>query len=765
MESHSSFGLTWHLLCSPLGLGFLLTVLGTPRVLAFDIEPRMTFEQGRRAAAFQLDNLRHLRLRDQRPTPDFVRRYNRLATAAAEAEVLADQQKTGRWFFAFNRAGGANGPEYATVHRYAQMLISYGSLEALPGYSKLNHEQAVRYWQSWQDPVTGRFRNVDDPAAPINGKYMPELLRMLEAAPKHPWMADGGAGLDVDAVTRTCARRPWFSGQFHAATFQHTCMLSAIHEGQAEYLPHLEHGLELLLPLINPTTGMLGGPDDPEGAVWATYGASADTLKGGSRLVGYMGIENLPHRHERADHLLRNVAHFCRGDVAVQRNMLEACVHCITESTCRRDELYDAVRRIAESAMHGSPWDSQASANYITYLFCLAGGMLNWDMYDGRLPLTPQILNNGVLHDWRILIGPYGRVANVYRKADDESFWSPDWSDPRYQQCSYAARNDQHDRRVIHEIVPMTDGNWQFTRDAEGRFVGETTLAVPPGATPLACPFLKMTWDRPVTIALNGKQVAQKLGTMAEAGGVFLPGPLAATVKAGANTVRVHGAAGADAAPRVAVGLIDWRVGPRKVMKLLVMGNSITRHGPNVEDLGWGGDWGMAATAADRDFAHVLRARLAAWQQDPVPELVIENLVARNLPQLQKSGRFADLAAHQADLIVVQTGDNLAPDQAGADSLGDPYEELLRTLRAGNPKALIVAVGTWGINEPRSALIRRAASRQAVPYVDLTALAGDRANFARAEGRFTHDGVNWHPGDAGMTAIADAIWVVVKRHL
>ena len=39
--------------------------------------------------------------------------------------------------------------------------------------------------------------------------------------------------------------------------------------------------------------------------------------------------------------------------------------------------------------------------------------------------------------------------------------------------------------------------------------------------------------------------------------------------------------------------------------RVLVLGNSITRHGPK-DDIGWYGDWGMAASSADRDFVHRL---------------------------------------------------------------------------------------------------------------------------------------------------------------
>lgn len=549
-------------LTAGLGCWSLLAVLSVGQSWAFDTEPQMTFEQRQKAVAFQHDHLQHLQLGQPKPTPEFVQKYNRLATAAAERDIAVDQQKTGRWFFAYNRVGGDNGPEYATVHRYSQLLLSYGNLKNLPGYSKENYDQAVRYWQSWQDPTTGRFRNVDDPTAPINGKYMPALLTMLQVAPLYPWMADGGAGLNPESVTRICARRPWYSTQFHTATFQQTCMLTAIHEGHSQYVPHLEQGLELLLPMINPKTGMLGGPNNLTGANWSDYSATADTLKGGARLVGYMGVENLPYRHQRADHLLRNLDHFC-GSVSVQRNMLEACVHCLTESTYRRDELYGAIEKIAQSAMHGSPWETQHTASYVTYLFCLAGGVLHWDLYDGRLPLTPQVLNNGVLHDWRILIGPYGRVATVYKKPADAIFWNPNWNNQRYLEQSYAVRNDQHDRRTIHEVVPMRREGWAFHQGPNGHFVGETTFSLSPENGPLEFPFLKMTWDRPITIWVNGKKTSHKMGTMSEPGGIFLPEDIAATLQPGSNTIRIETATKSTAAPQVAIGLIDWRLADR----------------------------------------------------------------------------------------------------------------------------------------------------------------------------------------------------------
>ena len=44
-------------------------------------------------------------------------------------------------------------------------------------------------------------------------------------------------------------------------------------------------------------------------------------------------------------------------------------------------------------------------------------------------------------------------------------------------------------------------------------------------------------------------------------------------------------------------------------IRVLVYGNSIALHGPK-PDIGWTNDWGMAASAREKDFAHLVLAGL-----------------------------------------------------------------------------------------------------------------------------------------------------------
>ncbi len=56
--------------------------------------------------------------------------------------------------------------------------------------------------------------------------------------------------------------------------------------------------------------------------------------------------------------------------------------------------------------------------------------------------------------------------------------------------------------------------------------------------------------------------------------------------------------------------LSDLQVGNDDEIHILCVGNSILRHG-NADNIGWHGDWGMAASAEDKDYYHLLQKKVA----------------------------------------------------------------------------------------------------------------------------------------------------------
>ena len=200
---------------------------------------------------------------------------------------------------------------------------------------------------------------------------------------------------------------------------------------------------------------------------------------------------------------------------------------------------------------------------------------------------------------------------------------------------------------------------------------------------------------------------------------------------------------------------------PRIVRKMVVAGNSITWH-PPLANSDWNNNWGMAATSEDKDFAHLLYQFICQAQPDVKPELIIENF---GDAQVREPAKHEKLASFQADLYVIQIGDNLNDDESNEETLGKPYEQMLATIKKANPDALIFCASTWGCSKNKDPLMRAACARQGVPFVRIDTFIGDPQYRAISEGHFKHAGVNWHPGDRGMKAIAETLWQAICPRL
>jgi hypothetical protein len=202
-----------------------------------------------------------------------------------------------------------------------------------------------------------------------------------------------------------------------------------------------------------------------------------------------------------------------------------------------------------------------------------------------------------------------------------------------------------------------------------------------------------------------------------------------------------------------------------KAARILFLGNSITRHGPKPE-IGWTEDWGMAASALEKDYVHLLIERLSQLT-GTAPQFRIESGV-----DLERDYRTCDVAAmaekyreFQPGWVVLAIGENVPAFETEDDQAMflAAVTGLLKALKENGDPALFVRSCFW--QEPvRDGLLRQACQAAGGVFVDISALGGNEANYARSERLFQHDGVAAHPGDRGMQAIADAIWkAMVER--
>ncbi|MGA1338429.1 MAG: SGNH/GDSL hydrolase family protein [Opitutales bacterium] len=200
-----------------------------------------------------------------------------------------------------------------------------------------------------------------------------------------------------------------------------------------------------------------------------------------------------------------------------------------------------------------------------------------------------------------------------------------------------------------------------------------------------------------------------------------------------------------------------------KTQKVLFVGNSITKHGPKA-DIDWHGNWGMAATSADKDYVHLVTQALAA-RQGAQPEVMVKNVAdfERGHATYDIVGKFADAAAFKADLIILCIGENVAAlktPEAQA-KYQERVTDLLKALKT-NPQAAVIVRSSFWANAAKDGAMRQACEAVGGTFVDISALSKDEKNYARSERPYKHAGVANHPGDRGMAAIAEAIVKAVK---
>ncbi|MEI6519564.1 MAG: SGNH/GDSL hydrolase family protein [bacterium] len=197
--------------------------------------------------------------------------------------------------------------------------------------------------------------------------------------------------------------------------------------------------------------------------------------------------------------------------------------------------------------------------------------------------------------------------------------------------------------------------------------------------------------------------------------------------------------------------------------RILFLGNSITNHAPK-PDIGWDGNWGMAASAIEKDYVHLLLQRITNYDGvEPVAQ--IENIAdfEREYATFDITGKFKSYANFNADIIVLAIGENVPGLETEDDKINfsNAITALLTLLLKGNSPTLLVRSTFWA-DPVKDAILQQKCFEAGGTFVDISGLCKNELNFARSERDYEHAGVAAHPGDAGMAAIADAIFNELK---
>ncbi len=190
--------------------------------------------------------------------------------------------------------------------------------------------------------------------------------------------------------------------------------------------------------------------------------------------------------------------------------------------------------------------------------------------------------------------------------------------------------------------------------------------------------------------------------------------------------------------------------------RILVVGNSITRHGP-LKEIGWERDWGMAASAPEKDYVHRLFAMLTENGQDVLMRIRQCANWERKFLEEGILSNYDEDREFNADVVVFRLGENVAEEDR-------PYfkEPMKKFIEHICPNGKVIFTTCFWENPIIDKAIQEVAKERGE-----VCIAGD---FARDEknmalGQFAHGGVSVHPSDAGMEAIAQAIFEAVQTVL
>lgn len=201
-------------------------------------------------------------------------------------------------------------------------------------------------------------------------------------------------------------------------------------------------------------------------------------------------------------------------------------------------------------------------------------------------------------------------------------------------------------------------------------------------------------------------------------------------------------------------GLVTFINPEGKGKRFMFVGNSITRHGV-LESIGWYGDYGMAASGIDKDYVHLLAAKISEICNDAVFCICqVSEWESDFVSGKSKYELFSPARDFCADYIVMRLVENCAVKDSCNEVFRKEYKSLIDYLDGKGSAKVVLTTSFW--KHPYDEDIMAVAKERNYPYAYLGDLG--ELDEMKATGLFEHSGVAAHPGDKGMKAISDRIF-------
>lgn len=202
-------------------------------------------------------------------------------------------------------------------------------------------------------------------------------------------------------------------------------------------------------------------------------------------------------------------------------------------------------------------------------------------------------------------------------------------------------------------------------------------------------------------------------------------------------------------------------------LRVLILGNSILRNSP-LPDIGWAGNWGMAASCESNDFAHILMRRIEDTVNRPV-EFMLHNIafwentwstIRHDIPTVTYGRDF------NPHIILSCISENTGLTDPNVPLYKAKYLDMISIMAGGlsdHATADVIVRGSfWTINTNTDLALSQAAAELGCPYIQCDFLSTSNnqahtANYYLGPEPVDNSVLN-HPNDNGMLAIADRIW-------
>ena len=192
----------------------------------------------------------------------------------------------------------------------------------------------------------------------------------------------------------------------------------------------------------------------------------------------------------------------------------------------------------------------------------------------------------------------------------------------------------------------------------------------------------------------------------------------------------------------------------QRINKVLILGNSITLHGP-LPSLGWYGNWGMAATCQANDYVHLLEKDMQTKNKEVK---IMFDYVGNSFERKFWMFDTADFVKYRnfaPDLILIRLGENIEDSLASKYDLQIHLRRMIRFVKGDQP-ATVVCTGSFWPRPQVDKRIGQLCEEQHYMFIPMRDLYDDPLNLATKE--FKNWGVAQHPSDHGMQQIETRIW-------